>query len=62
MEELPVDYAEPVHQLSQRLSTYLIGHGNVAWTLIHSGGINDLLPSWCIDLTSLGGKRRKWIT
>ena len=57
-EELPVDYAQSVHQLSQRLSIYLIGHGNAVWTLIHSGGINDFRPSWSVDLNSLDGRHR----
>ena len=57
-EDLPVDYSEPVHQLSHRLSLYLIAHGNGAWALTHSGGVTGNCPSWSLDLSTLGGKER----
>ena len=50
MQRLPVDYGISSETLSQRLSTLLLQEGEEQLLLELCVGVNDRLPSWCIDI------------
>ena len=50
MQSIPVDYGISPGTLSRRLSGLLLSDGNLSFVLQHSSGLNDDVPTWCINL------------
>jgi hypothetical protein len=58
MQKIPVDYGISSKILSKQLSSLLLSDGHLSFVLEHCSGLNDDVPSWCINLDGSRINRR----